>query len=274
VYVWGRDWIQAKTQAECYDYLFEAAVRMAQLGIDASRPPPPLALPAAAGGGGKRGAAENGVHENGAHANVDPTSTSASGSKRPKLLQQQQRGWRPTAIVLDIEGTVAPISYMADVMFPYARTHVASHLASHYDSAETQADIEAIRQQVRRAGAEEVCVCVCVCVSCHSLHVQLACTARVPLWTQPESGAVWRCPPHTQAAADGGAAIPPASAGQAAVVEAVVAWVHAAIAADRKVGALKQLQGHVWRSGFKKGELVAQLFRCVWVLGGQRVAHW
>ena len=34
VYVWGRSWVEAKTQAECYDYLFEAAVRMRQLGID------------------------------------------------------------------------------------------------------------------------------------------------------------------------------------------------------------------------------------------------
>jgi methylthioribulose-1-phosphate dehydratase len=37
VYVWGRDWIQAKTQAECYHYLFEAAVRMKQLGLDPAR---------------------------------------------------------------------------------------------------------------------------------------------------------------------------------------------------------------------------------------------
>jgi methylthioribulose-1-phosphate dehydratase len=36
VYVWGRDWVHAKTQAECYHYLFEAAVRMAQLGLRAS----------------------------------------------------------------------------------------------------------------------------------------------------------------------------------------------------------------------------------------------
>ncbi len=33
VYVWGRDWKQAKTHAECYDYLFETAERMKQLGI-------------------------------------------------------------------------------------------------------------------------------------------------------------------------------------------------------------------------------------------------
>jgi methylthioribulose-1-phosphate dehydratase len=34
VYVWGKDWKQAKTQAECYDYLFEAAVKLKQLGLD------------------------------------------------------------------------------------------------------------------------------------------------------------------------------------------------------------------------------------------------
>jgi ribulose-5-phosphate 4-epimerase/fuculose-1-phosphate aldolase len=34
VYVWGKDWKQAKTHAECYDYLFEAAGRMKQLGVE------------------------------------------------------------------------------------------------------------------------------------------------------------------------------------------------------------------------------------------------
>lgn len=34
VYIWGRDWVHAKTQAECYDYLFAAAVRLHELGID------------------------------------------------------------------------------------------------------------------------------------------------------------------------------------------------------------------------------------------------
>ena len=39
VYVWGKDWVQAKTHAECYDYLFAAAVKMQQLGVDPTRPP-------------------------------------------------------------------------------------------------------------------------------------------------------------------------------------------------------------------------------------------
>ncbi len=34
VYVWGKDWIKAKTQSECYDYLFAAALRMKELGLN------------------------------------------------------------------------------------------------------------------------------------------------------------------------------------------------------------------------------------------------
>lgn len=40
VYVWGSSWIQAKTQSECYDYLFECAIRMQAMGIDAAKPAP------------------------------------------------------------------------------------------------------------------------------------------------------------------------------------------------------------------------------------------
>lgn len=38
VYVWGRDWVHAKTQAECYDYLFRAAAEMRRLGIPTTSP--------------------------------------------------------------------------------------------------------------------------------------------------------------------------------------------------------------------------------------------
>jgi len=49
VYIWGRDWQQAKAHAECYHYLFEAAVRMAQLGWSAQQPSDRRAIPVAQG---------------------------------------------------------------------------------------------------------------------------------------------------------------------------------------------------------------------------------
>jgi methylthioribulose-1-phosphate dehydratase len=39
VYVWGSTWEEAKTQTECYDYLFEAAIKMKQLGLDPNQRP-------------------------------------------------------------------------------------------------------------------------------------------------------------------------------------------------------------------------------------------
>jgi methylthioribulose-1-phosphate dehydratase len=39
VYIWGKDWIECKTHAEVYHYLFDAAVKMKQLGFDPSHYP-------------------------------------------------------------------------------------------------------------------------------------------------------------------------------------------------------------------------------------------
>lgn len=52
-------------------------------------------------------------------------------------------------IVLDIEGTTTPISYVTDILFPYAQNNVGRHLSATYASAETQDDIKLLRSQVR-----------------------------------------------------------------------------------------------------------------------------
>jgi len=52
--------------------------------------------------------------------------------------------------VLDIEGTVAPISFVTEKLFPYAREHLESHLRGSFTSEETQADIALLQAEVSR----------------------------------------------------------------------------------------------------------------------------
>jgi len=48
-------------------------------------------------------------------------------------------------ILLDIEGTTTPIAFVHDVLFSYARTHVAGYLTQHRDEA--AADVAQLRQE-------------------------------------------------------------------------------------------------------------------------------
>ncbi|XP_051227038.2 probable bifunctional methylthioribulose-1-phosphate dehydratase/enolase-phosphatase E1 isoform X1 [Lolium perenne] len=191
IYVWGDSWINAKTQAECYHYLLDAAVKMYQLGIDWTTP--------------EHGPINSAKRlrtvispdvPNGAHA--------AKSSKR--------------CVVLDIEGTTTPISFVTDVMFPYARDNVRKHLISTYDSEETKEDIELLRIQVE----EDL-----------------------------RNGVV------------GAVSVAPSDAGKEEVINSLVTNVESMIKADRKITSLKQLQGHIWRTGFESKELHGVVFEDV-----------
>ncbi|EPS70848.1 hypothetical protein M569_03907, partial [Genlisea aurea] len=113
IYVWGDSWISAKTQAESYHYLFEAAIKLRQLGLDFTTPK---------------------------HDKIQCSNGSSIADNEPPRK----------CILLDIEGTTTPISFVADVLFPYAYDNVGKHLELTYDSPETQEDINSLRaQQVR-----------------------------------------------------------------------------------------------------------------------------
>ncbi|GER53859.1 methylthioribulose-1-phosphate dehydratase [Striga asiatica] len=127
VYIWGDSWINAKTQAECYHYLFDAAIKLHQLGFDWSTP---------------------------SHGPIRTQNSVLSNSRNPKVSTKAgalDNGIEPkrSCIVLDIEGTTTPISFVTDVLFPYARDSVGKHLELTYDSAETQEDIKLLRAQVQ-----------------------------------------------------------------------------------------------------------------------------
>lgn len=59
-------------------------------------------------------------------------------------------------LVLDIEGTTSPISFVTDVLFPYARDNVRGHLTATYGTHETKEDIKLLRAQVEQDLAEGV----------------------------------------------------------------------------------------------------------------------
>jgi enolase-phosphatase E1 len=61
------------------------------------------------------------------------------------------------ALLLDIEGTTTPASFVYDVLFPYARTHLRAFLGRHADDADVQGAIAALREEraadAKRGGA-------------------------------------------------------------------------------------------------------------------------
>uniref|UniRef100_I1M370 Probable methylthioribulose-1-phosphate dehydratase n=1 Tax=Glycine max TaxID=3847 RepID=I1M370_SOYBN len=126
VFVWGDSWISAKTQSECYHYLFDAALKLHQMGLDWSTP-----------NHGPIQSARRGLSIAG-ESNVSVKARKSNGDSDPL----------PRCVVLDIEGTTTPISFVSEVLFPYARDNVGRHLSLTYDTPETKADIKLLRSQV------------------------------------------------------------------------------------------------------------------------------
>ena len=58
------------------------------------------------------------------------------------------------AVLLDIEGTTSPVTFVYDVLFPYARRHVGAFLSRHQASPDVAADIRALRLEHERDTAE------------------------------------------------------------------------------------------------------------------------
>ncbi|KAL0001964.1 hypothetical protein SO802_015745 [Lithocarpus litseifolius] len=197
VFIWGDSWVSAKTQAECYHYLFDAAIKLHQLGLDWSSP--------------RHGPIRNIVFFLSWYHIYFPFNL---------MLFIVQH-----FVLLDIEGTTTPASFVSDVLFPYAHDNVGKHLAATYDSEEAQNDINLLRSQVQ---------------------IDL------------EQGVIGAVP------------IPLDYVGKELVIASLVANVTAMIRADRKVTSLKQLQGHIWRTGFQSNEFVAIVFDDV----AEALARW
>ncbi|KAG6755274.1 hypothetical protein POTOM_041093 [Populus tomentosa] len=128
IYIWGDSWISAKTQAECYHYLFDAAIKLHQMGLDWSTP--------------DHGPIQKVKGVLGCNGNVKMVLKAGMNNS------DNGTGPLPHCIVLDIEGPTTPITFVADVLFPYAHDNVGRHLSATYETAETHNDIKLLCAQV------------------------------------------------------------------------------------------------------------------------------
>jgi enolase-phosphatase E1 len=53
----------------------------------------------------------------------------------------------PHVYLLDIEGTTSPISFVYDVLFPYAREHMAGYITGNADNPDVQADLRQLAHE-------------------------------------------------------------------------------------------------------------------------------
>ncbi|POM67112.1 2,3-diketo-5-methylthio-1-phosphopentane phosphatase [Phytophthora palmivora] len=187
LFVWGDSWEAAKRHAECLHYLFEAAIEMRKLNLDYTVPPVSA--------------------RSSDDISIKCVRTEATSNGDLSIAERHK------VVMLDIEGTTTPITFVHDILFPYVTDNASRFLAQTWDEPDTKADVAALVAQ------------------------------------------------HKQDQTDG--VNPPPlddKLGKTQLIEALTAYVKWNVKADRKIGPLKQLQGHMWLQGYESGELKALVY--------------
>jgi enolase-phosphatase E1 len=154
---------------------------------------------------------------------------------------------QPAVYLLDVEGTIAPISLVAEQLFPYARKHFESFLIS--GVAELQKNHESLEQSLEEGGLMRDLLML-----------------SVENREEQDPDAPKMLPPGL-AKGQKNASIGPSANSQASpsvntlgFIPAALTYIYWLMDRDRKSTALKSLQGKIWKAGFESGELKGQLF--------------
>jgi enolase-phosphatase E1 len=138
------------------------------------------------------------------------------------------------ALLLDIEGTTTPLAFVTQVLFPYARMHLREHLEQHAGAERHAALLERLRREHEREERREA----------------------VPGDREERREAV----PGDRVGQGGETPPPWIDTTPATRHASVVAFVNWLMDRDRKSTPLKELQGLIWESGYRRGDLVGELF--------------
>ncbi|KAJ1969719.1 enolase-phosphatase E1 [Dispira parvispora] len=125
------------------------------------------------------------------------------------------------AVVLDIEGTTTPITFVHQVLFPYILEHAQFFLETHWDDSTCQNYLAGLAKQ-----------------NTEDIQQGLTDIPTIVNLTDP--------------------AIP-----KAKKIKTVVANIRYQMQQDRKIKALKDFQGYMWKDGYYSGDLKATVYEDV-----------
>lgn len=128
-------------------------------------------------------------------------------------------------VLLDIEGTTCPVNFVADVLFPYASEQLLPYLNKHVSEETIQRLLAEIDSSWKSETDSEA---IALLRSVSELREQAGREAMAQI--KPEEACLY------------------------------LWWL---IRQDRKLTALKDLQGLIWEEGYQQGRLIAPLFKDV-----------
>jgi enolase-phosphatase E1 len=153
----------------------------------------------------------------------------------------------PQLYLLDIEGTVAPLSLTSEVLFPYARAHFEEFLRQ--GIAQFEDFVKRSASVIERTGfgpAEMGEGSVFQDLMLLAIENRRETDPEAPRILPPETA-------HQQTV----------SMNPAFAVEEGLPYIYWLMDHDRKSTALKSMQGKIWKRGFESGELMGTLFEDV-----------
>ncbi|KAJ3108748.1 Enolase-phosphatase E1 [Phlyctochytrium planicorne] len=174
-------------------------------------------------------AAESGKDQ---EAEESKESSVAAAAEADEVMEDAEKALPYKVVVVDIEGTTTPISFVHDVLFPHVTTHIETFLNAHWGEPELESKIEALRTQFgmgmldadkRESKAEE--------------DVKNNVEGIVPILDStatPED-----------------------------LKKSIAENIRWQMSIDRKIGALKSFQGYMWRFAYEDGSVKGSVFEDV-----------
>ncbi len=163
----------------------------------------------------------------------------------------------PAVYLLDVEGTIAPISLVSEQLFPYARKYFESFLIS--GIADIQKNHESLERSLEEGGLMRDLLML-------SVENRAEQDPDAPRMLPPglAGGQNNAANSSANSSANPAASQAGSQSGSASTfIPSALKYIYWLMDRDRKSTALKSLQGRIWKSGFESGELKGQLFEDV-----------